>query len=321
MKKFILCSLGIALVCWIISGALLASVGKEGFEQISSQVIKSKLLNLGTKIEEFDAVEEQPVSSLNEIVISGTDAAVELSPSPDSRIHLEYLAGDQGPLPRHIEGAKIKFNLENYFKGSNDHLVLHIFDQDHNMNIGSFDTSRIKFKIPQNIKIVRFKSESGDLKSIDISGDLLQFESSSGQVKLSKAHFSRLDLSSVSGDVSLQGSTENADVKTISGEVKIFSENSEPKMKIKTTSGDIKVIFSDEPGVTVGFETTSGSISMRDGHTKIESVDNESDSSESSSKVGSSKKKKTYHLGSAKGQLDVKTVSGDFKLRTGSSEE
>lgn len=307
MKKFTLFCLIMAFACWMLSGLILASIGEKGFEELSQKFISSKLItiNNNSNVENLDTIEEKQLANFNEIEILAPNTDIELSTSPDAMLHLKHPAG--GTVEKFVEnnGKKIKFDLEKYSVDTEKFATLRLFDQDHLIHLGSRSFG-VKFQIPKNIKIVRIKTNSGDVKINNITGELLKFESTSGEVKLSEANFNVLDISTISGDIKYRGASKSSQIQSISGAVKISFTELDPSALIKTTSGDVKITFDSEPDVKVDFETISGAMSLESENEKIKANEE--------SRNGSVKK--AYVLGQGKGYLKVKTVSGEFKLRS-----
>jgi len=297
MKKFTVVCLVFACVCWMVSGVTLAVFGEKGFEDLSQEIVGRKLIQLQTRTENFDATD---LKNVEELEVLFPQANVEILPSDDEGLHVEYPGTDkQEPLRGRIDGKRIKFDLGKYYNGADNKIVVRIFNGNGFIHLGDSGSARLTFRIPKSIKKIRARSETGDLKIDSINAANVKFESTSGGLRIRGMNLSKLEAVSTSGDLRFQGYTQNADLKTVSGEVKVQSENKSPDMNLASTSGDVKVDFEDEPNVKFSYETTSGEMILK-----------------ADADLKEVKRKDMVKLGKAEGQLKVKTVSGNIQVRT-----
>lgn len=298
MKKFTIVSLGFAFACWVVAGVSLAIFGEKGFEDLSKEIVGRKMLQLQTRTESTEA---EAIRNVEELEVIFPQANVEIVPSDDDGLHVEYTGTDKPePLRGRIEGKRIKFDLGRYYEGAENKIVVRIFNGNGIIHLGDSGNARLTFKIPKTIKKIRGRSESGDLKMDSINAASVRFESASGNMKIQKVNVSKLDAVTTSGDVRFQGYAQNADLKTASGDLRVQTENRSPKMILATTSGDVRVDFEDEPSVKFSYETTSGELIL-----------------EASSDLKEVKRRDKIKLGTAEGDLKIKTVSGNIQVRSG----
>ena len=297
MKKFTLVSLLLAVVCWIVSAATLISFGEKGFENISQEIVGRKLIEFQTKTEDLDP---QQVQAIEEIEIISPSSSIEVLAAEDNGLHVEYPGVEKGSMQGRPDGKKIRYDFTHYFEGSENKFMVKIFNGNGLIHISDMNASKIVFRVPKNIKTIKVKTQSGDLKVASVNGATLKFETQSGNLKVKKSNFSKVDGSSVSGDLRIQGYAQNMDLKTVSGEVRIQSENKSPQLLASTTSGDISIDFSEPPNSKLSFESNSGEISVNTEGKVVEER----------------KKDHVFKLGNGDGDIKLKTVSGDAKVRS-----
>lgn len=297
MKKFTIISLAFAFACWLVAGVSLAIFGEKGFEDLSKEIVGRKLIQLQTRTETATA---DTVRNVEELEVIFPQANVEILPSDDDDLHVEYSGTDKNePLQGRIDGKRIRYDLARYYEGAENKVVVRIFNGNGIIHLGDSGNARLTFKIPKTIKKIRAKSETGDLKIDSINAANVRFDSISGGLKIRRMNLSKLEASTTSGDLRFQGYAQSADLKTVSGDLRVQSENRSPKFKIKSTSGDVRVDFEEEPNVKFSYETTSGELTLK-----------------ADSKLKEIKRRDKIKLGTAEGDLSIKTVSGDIQVRS-----
>ena len=148
----------------------------------------------------------------------------------------------------------------------------------------------------------RLESVSGDVNIEDVQGPM-RIKSVSGDVQITD-YVGSVEGSSVSGDVDIRGRVHACELHTVSGDISI---DLEPELggresRLKTISGDVEVGLLTSSCVCE-YHTASGDLDcemparvMREG-----------------------RKDRTVVIGDGRSRLSVKTVSGDFTIKTASS--
>jgi hypothetical protein len=306
MKKFTLITLCLAVICWIVSGVMLITFGEKGFEDMSQEIVGTKLIQFETKTQDLDAAQ---VQNLDEIELASANSSIEIEASDDAGLHVEYPGMEKPPVQEKIEGKKIKYDFTHYFEGSENKMVVRLFKGHGFIHIGDVDSGKIIVKIPKNIKKIKGHTISGDFRITTVNAATLRFDSTSGDLRVKNSNLSKVEATSMSGDLRVQGYVQNADLKTESGDVKIQSENRSPVMTVNTASGEVNVDFLETPEVKITFDTASGEMSMdADGHSKSGAKNKKDEAAEI-------KKHNVYTIGKGTGVLKIRTASGDARVR------
>ncbi len=272
------------LLFTVISFSLAVYFAKiSGEEKITIywQNVADKLTDSGNVVRVFTE-EEIAAADINEIRIKGVNNDIRIESSKDSLIHFSYYKKNsatknemieaQGPILKidltkdEVTRTKLKFNFN--FKNNESFGLVEGVNQ-----------SSVVIQIPSNIKI-------------------LKIESVSGEVKLTTERLEEVKIESVSGNLRLQGSFNLLTTSTVSGDIKLLSEVSDPKLELRSTSGDIKVTFKKQPDLILDFQTASGNLKL---DRKILSAELEGNV-------------KDLKIGAGSGRLNVVTVSGNLKI-------
>ena len=148
----------------------------------------------------------------------------------------------------------------------------------------------------------RLESVSGDVNIEDVQGPM-RIKSVSGDVQITD-YVGSVEGSSVSGDVDIRGRVHACELHTVSGDISI---DLEPEMggresRLKTISGDVEIGLLTSSCVCE-YHTASGDLEcdvparvMREG-----------------------RKDRTVVIGDGRSRLSVRTVSGDFTIKSASS--
>lgn len=178
----------------------------------------------------------------------------------------------------------------------------------------------LTIKIPKSIETVRVRTVSGDLK-VYAFPKRLSFQSESGDIRLKKttddsntSSIENLTVETVSGDLrNDRGTTpkfQTLKFNSVSGDVKLQSWNSSIESVFsQTVSGDFRIETTDPIDASISFESTSGDLKIA----------NQS-GGEQKLKPTRGTPVKTV-LGKGTTQIDVVSVSGDFKIEFEGSEE
>ena len=103
-----------------------------------------------------------------------------------------------------------------------------------------------------------------------------------------------IEIETTSGDIALCGDLASVDVDTTSGEVEIQCGAELRELDAETTSGDVTLLFPNEIGVTLEYETASGMFE---------------------SELAVAKRGDEHQIGDGRAECDVSTVSGDLRIK------
>ena len=232
-------SLTIAIIAFFSTENNMVSFSdRNNFEEISIDEVKT-FNNIG---------------KLKEIYIHSVSSNVSVfsTEEEDVKIHFHGIsaAESEKKLPElitNIEGSQLKIEIE-YPKALfyNANLFLDVYvPQDYLENV-SIDTVSADVDI-SNLDTNNFqcKTVSGDLKIKSLGSDNLILKTTSGEMNIMD-FIGNLEADSVSGDINARYKVfdNNADIKTISGKVKIgLPENAEFYLKTNTVSGEVDTDF------------------------------------------------------------------------------
>ena len=148
----------------------------------------------------------------------------------------------------------------------------------------------------------RLESVSGDVEIADLQGPM-RVKSVSGDVECTD-YAGAVEGSSVSGDVSIRGRVRSCELHTVSGDISIDLEPEEDghESRLKTISGDVELGLIGT-SCTCDFRTASGDLECET-PARI---------------IREGRKDRTIVIGEGRGQLHVKTVSGDLTIRAASA--
>lgn len=134
-------------------------------------------------------------------------------------------------------------------------------------------------RIPATVKRLRLKTTSGDLH---LNGPALE----------------RLDLETISGDVLITGAVADAEARTVSGELRFEQKNPAPQMRLSTVSGDVYLTHGRDLDANLDFSSASGEAFF----TRPEGGQDHHD------------RNLDRKIGSGRGNIRIKTVSGDARI-------
>jgi hypothetical protein len=286
--------------------------------------------DVGSKSQPVQFTKVVGLGGANELEIRTTAVDIEVveqktEPAAESvEIALQGKFSTLEPLHVSVEGRRMVIVVDEHPKRGS------FFDL--NFDFTS-ESGHLRVALPKNLRALQLRSTSGDVSVTQVHVDQIEAKTVSGALSIlnqsqllpsSAAKESGLAkesgpsqdpattrtngktalsmiLQSVSGDVELQGAANSVKVNTVSGDVSLAMEATPlAQYEIKTTSGDVDVTFSEQPQLDLEFNSVSGTATIERGL----GVETSADRSLST------------HLGQGKenGKMNVKTVSGDFKM-------
>lgn len=198
--------------------------------------------------------------TVTRIEVFDTSGSIDILPSPDGQIHIEYTASDTWRYDITGESVVTVRRVKNGEWGKT--LTLGLFGRDFTVPIpnfnGAFKELYLKLLLPASGgPAVSVNSVSGDVECRSVSPAQLYVKLASGGMTMAYARVEeKLSVITVSGDVDLtEVSAPEAAVSTVSGDVDI-EELSAAELDLKTVSGDI-----DAGNIAVTKRLTAGSVS------------------------------------------------------------
>ncbi len=142
---------------------------------------------------------------------------------------------------------------------------------------------------------------SGDIALSDLIVASVDLETVSGDIGSERCIFTGVTCETTSGDVRLEGAITAADMDSVSGDLTLQSTEKLQKLRVDTTSGDIRLTLPvDEDGFTMTFDTVSGDLS---------------------SNIPMTREGKKYTCGRGTADYRVDSVSGDIHISSGAAVE
>lgn len=270
-----------------------AAIGRLGsVEAIASKYVKDSGKTLHVEVER-----KFPRKEIKEIEIITVDSNVQLNVTDSD----ELVVNSSGDYP--IDSAQNESILESHIDNGKlilkmDHIegALNFSLSGINLNVNS--GGKMSLTIPKGLVQVTVKTVSGDISLNDLAINTLDVNTVSGDVIGEKSNSEKLRIKTTSGDLTWNGEILDLEGKSVSGDIDLELTNNEPKIEAKTVSGDVSVNFDKTPGIEVKFVTTSGDVDIAAEFKKTSSGDEDS----------------TVKIGSGKGLVAVKTISGNLKL-------
>jgi len=165
------------------------------------------------------------------------------------------------------------------------------------------------------------ESVSGDMKLEDHDYEQLMLKTTPGDIEVDSVKAARLDARTTSGDASVRKlTTEHVEFYSVSGDVDMRAITGDAR--VHTTSGDVELSFARAPG-TVAVETISGDVRLRMPSDAGFTLDARSTSGEvtcdfpitiTGSHKGVGENSLAGQVGSSKGNITVRTLSGDIGI-------
>lgn len=165
---------------------------------------------------------------------------------------------------------------------------------------GETNRRGLTLDVPSTIDVVSVKTVSGDLLVEKLTLGKLIFKSASGDNVITGSNFEDVEVYSVSGDTKINGDLKKLGLKSTSGDLALQLSNTSPELNVVTVSGDTKVTFSKPADTRVSFSSVSGGLNLNS-----EDIDDRT--------IGGVRIDKT--VGSGKGLIQVKSVSGDLDIK------
>ena len=278
----------VSMTCFLILCGALSFFAVRGVSYIVDMVSQTQASEHGPDYE-VHIKEEWSAKDLQELQIgtSATDIQLRVVDSDKISIQLDGHYKKEEPLQIVKQHNKLILQVE---ESNAQNLMFNTLQN-------SVRTKELLVMIPAKLTLVLLKTTSGDISLASANIEQLVASTVSGDIAIDHSHLQSVSLTTVSGDMHVSNQAEQLQLNSVSGDIRINLVNSDVSFAANTVSGDVAISFATAPDVTVNYSTVSGSI-------KISGVPG-------ALVEGGSLKTK---LGSGAGTLQVKTISGDFRL-------
>ncbi len=110
------------------------------------------------------------------------------------------------------------------------------------------------------IKDIRVEGISGQVQFENGSYENVEVSTVSGEVKTRTLKADKLDVKSTSGEVDIDSASGKVSASTVSGDIEVRYNLVDGKSDLKSTSGDIRMSIPDDAAFGLEVKTTSGEI-------------------------------------------------------------
>ncbi|MBX3022588.1 MAG: DUF4097 family beta strand repeat protein [Bdellovibrionales bacterium] len=217
-----------------------------------------------------------------EVEMSSTD--IRITPSSDAQIHVDIhgvVSTQKVDLATKLSGGKLTMSL----KGERE-LTANDLKEEGDMEL----------RIPASIKGLVVKTTSGDIDLVRTILDKVSLNTVSGDAELDDVKIGAIHWQTVSGDWESDSGISGFEGKSTSGDYEFILRSADPRLKLTSTSGDLKMKFSAAPDLKLDFRTTSGQSKIR------------------TAQLSQEGKATNAKLGQGKGSLDFSSVSGSMTI-------
>lgn len=185
-------------------------------------------------------------------------------------------------------------------------------------NIGSLGTKKLTVTLPESLIL---KDMDIDVASAEINGENLRTENvdidtASGDVKLSfREPLTNAEFDAASGKISADfaGAIENLDMDAASGDIQVNATDQISEMKISTASGDVNVTF-DKLTKSMDIDTASGDVNLRLSEDSDLTLDVDTASGKFNSEIPFTMDGDKYISGTGAAKGTIDTASGDITI-------
>jgi DUF4097 and DUF4098 domain-containing protein YvlB len=285
MKSIIIKLLVFTLACFFIS-TIAAKVGGINYPHNYPQSLMDKYAGVMKEGTESSFQAALPSDGIEELEIQTTSTDLKL----ENDLHIT--ANLKGSFP----GTAIEaFSSEVQGKK----LIIRINETTSGLTFNMGGGRQLSLKVPSTITNVMFKTVSGDADIQEFHLKSLDAETTSGDVKIEKADVGNLVVKTVSGDLHChECRLDSFQGRSVSGDIYLKLLKADSRLEANTTSGNVEVQFAQKPSARLMFSSVSGDFVLEPEFGKSIEDDHQVD----------------MKIGSGKGLIAAKTVSGDLKV-------
>lgn len=210
---------------------------------------------------------EAKFDSVDKIDIDVGSADIEIKESSNDKILVEYYNSEDSDVKIEYKDKKIIFNDTkrkdfHFFKIVRKKVVIYVpkdYNGEFELDLGSGD---IKAEVDLSSNVVKIKTGSGDV-NLEKNGKI-DITTGSGDIRIDEVN-QKANISVSSGDININRLKikENSEITATSGDINISNNECNCYVETEVTSGDVKVNKSDRKSdITMKIKTTSGDIKV-----------------------------------------------------------
>ena len=236
-------------------------------EKYSEKIENAQQVNLEKEIE---------IQSIKEVRIKSAwidwevNPAAANAPSGKAQLQISGRFDLKGASPESLVTTRIEGD------------VLYIETNEHETSRKSFSwkiqdsDSKARLQLPTGLSRVRIQNVSGDIDVGTFALEELSLTTVSGDLEIEVTSVRKLGITTISGDIEIEGSIDDIQLESISGDLDWKASNAKVSGRIETTSGDVKMKFSQMPNTAFNFSSVSGKMkggsASGDGHLTVETI-------------------------------------------------
>lgn len=289
------------IVCFSVSYVSLAMNKGENSEWSFPPGLLQKYIKINQdKNSHTRLTKEFQLKQISQFEIQTTSADIEFYPSTSDtiRVELEGKISDKANESDlfEISEEENKISLKSLDEKGSAFTIQDKNDFSLNFNLGD-DSRTFRIYLPAQVQMIDVKTISGDTSFSELKLDLLKLRSISGDLHMNDVTVTQLAIKSISGDCELNGVVDQVEMQSTSGDLHVLTQNKSPNIRVKTTSGDTSIQFSEKPNVQVQLKTLSGNLEIDENLLK------------------NNKTKMMATLGDGAGSVVVQSTSGNLSIQ------
>ena len=222
---------GLAYFCFINSGEVFHS--------------KHFFNSLFVKLSYKDYQDTTALKGVTKVIVHAENADVELKPAHNPEGHITLTTGVNMEHALHVER-----------KG--DTLIVNL------ANLEPYSNSELTIRLPDALTEIEVQDQQGDVILEKLTATHVTLATVGGDLKLKEDKIITAKLSSVNGDIKIHADIQQADIKSVSGDIKFDVTSSTPRYEINSVNGDIHITIPSSLATLISAQTINGDITGLD---------------------------------------------------------
>lgn len=264
MKKLVVISFVLGVSFMTASVLVLNHAGSEGLQQYLQDAMGSKLKIVDQKSYDEEKFRESHFSDQAELVITAHNADIEILKSEDNQLHLQYPHHEPHKIVPVVQKDKLTYEIGNFFEGGSDEEWTVIMNKkEEKFHISTGGLKFFRAYIPEQIKTVRLKTDSGTIEVANVNLNEATISSASGDIKLKDVNIVKADLNTASGNQKVSGRFDNLKVWAVSGDLRLRNTEVLKDLDANTVSGEISLTGQGSPTAQIDAKSLSGEVRIK----------------------------------------------------------